>query len=107
MLKLKQIRQEKNLYQKDIAEKLNKTITCVCDWERGRTQPSIEDIVAIANFLGCTTDELLGREDYVTGNVVVQGTQLSVDEQQLIELYRALSVRDKAELIGFAKGLAF
>ena len=107
MLNLKQIRQERNLYQKDIAEKLNKTITCICDWERGRTQPSIEDIIALADYFGVTTDELLGRENFATGNVVITGTQLSEEERQLVDLYRALPPRDKAQLIGFAKGLTY
>lgn len=107
MLNLKQKRIENNLKQRDIAEALQKTVTCICDWERGRTQPSIEDIVALANYFQCSVDELLGREDYGTGNVVVQGATLTEDEKQLLELYRALPIRDKAELVGFAKGLAF
>lgn len=106
MLNLKQIRLERNLYQKDVAEKLNKTITCICDWERGRTQPSIDDIIALADYFGVTADELLGRENFATGNVVIEGIQLSEDEKQLVDLYRVLTLRDKAELIGFAKGLA-
>lgn len=36
MLKLKTIRQEQKLTQKEIANYLNKSITTICDWERGR-----------------------------------------------------------------------
>ncbi len=106
MLKLKEIRENKNVLQKDLAEAIQRTRACVSQWEVGKTEPSINDLNEIANYLQCTVDELLGREDYATGNVVIEGTQLSADEQQLLELYRMLTVRDKAELIGFAKGLA-
>lgn len=106
MLKLKEIREAKNVLQKDLADAIQRTRACVSQWEVGKTEPSINDMCAIANYLQCSVDELLGREDYATGNVVIEGTKLSADEQQLLELYRMLSVRDKAELIGFAKGLA-
>ena len=107
MLKLRELREEKGLYQKDIAQHLNKTVTCICDWERGRTEPGIDDLIRIADFFDTNVDYLIGRESYATGNVEIVGVQLTSDEQQLVNLYRALPARDRAELIGFAKGLAY
>ena len=107
MLKLKELREEKGLFQKDIAQHLNKTITCICDWERGRTEPGIDDLIRIADFFNVNVDYLIGRENYATGNVEIIGEQLSTEEQQLVNLYRALPMRDRAELLGFAKGLAY
>lgn len=107
MLKIKEFRIKKGINQKTLGEILNIGKGSISNWEVGRTEPSLECLIKLADYFQCTIDELLGREDYVTGDVVVQGTQLSADEQQLVELYRTLSIRDKAELIGFAKGLAF
>lgn len=90
MLNIKRIRQEHNLYQKDLAKILNKTITCICDWERGRTEPSIEDIIKLADYFQITTDELLGRENYATGVVEVMGEQLTEKEKQLLQRFRSL-----------------
>lgn len=106
MLRLKEFRISKGVDQKTLGEILNIGNGTISNWEVGRTEPSLEYLKKIADYFQCSVDELLGREDYATGNVVIEGTQLSVDEQQLLDLYRLLSVRDKAELIGFAKGLA-
>ena len=46
MLKIKEIRKEKNYTQKDLANFLNKSITTICDWERGRTEPSTDDLIS-------------------------------------------------------------
>lgn len=105
--KIKELREEKQISQYQLALALQLPRYILSNIEQGRTEPNLDYLVKLANFFGVTTDELLGREDYGTGNVVVQGTALTEDEKQLLELYRALPIRDKAELVGFAKGLAF
>ena len=107
MLKLRELRKERQITQQGLAKILNLSIQTISGYETGYAQPTIDTLVAMANYFQCSIDELLGREDYGTGNVVVHGTQLSEDEKQLIDLYRRLPLRDKAELVGFAKGLAF
>lgn len=106
MLKLKEFRINKQIDQKKLGEILNIGNGTISNWEVGRTEPSIDYLIKIADFFQCSVDELLGREDYITGNIIVQGIDLSSEEQQLIELYKTLTIRDKAELLGFAKGLA-
>lgn len=107
MLRLKEIREEKGLYQKDIARYLNKTVTCICDWERGRTEPGIDDLIRIADFFDINVDYLIGHENCTTEKIEIGDVQLTSEEQQLVDLYRALPTRDRAELVGFAKGLAY
>ena len=105
--KLKEYRLSRGLSQAALAKIINFSQSILCDWENEKSEPTASAIATVANYFQCSVDELLGREDYGTGNVVVQGAQLTEDEKQLLELYRTLPVRDKAELIGFAKGLAF
>lgn len=107
MLKLKELRISKGIDQKALGEILNIGNGTISNWEVGRTEPSIDYLIKIADYFQCSVDELLGREDYATGNVIIESAPLSVDEKQLVEIYRTLSMRDKAELIGFAKGLAY
>lgn len=107
MLKLRELRKDKQITQQELAKKLNLSIQTISGYETGYAQPQIETLIAMADYFGVTTDELLGRENFATGNVVITGTQLSEDEKQLVDLYRVLTLRDKAELIGFAKGLAY
>lgn len=105
MLKLKEIRQEKGLYQKDIAQMLNKTITCICDWERGRTEPSIQDLLQLANYFEVSTDYLLGRSNDI--GVIETNANLTSEETELLSLFNQMSFRDKNRLLGFAQGLIY
>lgn len=106
MLKLKEIRETKGILQKDLADAIQRTRACVSQWEVGKTEPSTADLCALADILQVSVDELLGREDYVTGNVVVQGAQLSQFESTLLAIVNALSRDDQFQVLGFAKSLA-
>lgn len=88
--KLKEIRTEKGYTQRYISEIVNKTITAVCDWERGRTQPSIEDLITISKVFDCSVDYLLGIED--ENGLIVQTTTnaLSTDEERILQNYRKI-----------------
>ncbi len=107
MIKLKELRENKQISMIQLAQAIGVSDAAISNWENAINEPKVSYLLKLADYFQCTVDELLGRDDYVTGDVVVQATQLSADEQQLVELYRTLTVRDKAELIGFAKGLAF
>lgn len=73
MLKLKELRQEKGLSQEQLALIINVKNYTVGNWEQKRSEPSIEDIIKLADYFQITTDELLGRENYATGVVEVMG----------------------------------
>ncbi len=62
--RLKELRLENKLTQKALAEKLNVTDDCIYFWEKGRSEPSIEQIIALAILFDTTTDYLLGKSDY-------------------------------------------
>ncbi len=62
--RLKELRTERNLTQKRLAEKLSTTDDCIFFWEKGRSEPSIDEILRLAAFFDVTTDYLLGRVDY-------------------------------------------
>ena len=49
--------------QKVLAKNIGRTEDCIHDWENGRSEPSIDDIIAIAQFLRVSTDFLLGNDD--------------------------------------------
>ena len=58
--RVKELRLENDLTQKELAKKLDTTNSAVCDWEKGRTQPDLEMLAKIAQLFGTTTDYLLG-----------------------------------------------
>lgn len=62
MIKLSELRNEKGLTQREIAKIFNVSQGTYNNWENGKTQPSIEQLVAIADFFGVSIDYLVGRE---------------------------------------------
>ena len=62
--RLKLLRSEKNLSQKQLAEILGTNNSSVCDWERGRSEPDIETLIKMVKFFGVSADYLLGIVDY-------------------------------------------
>ena len=52
-------RLQKGLRQEDMANELHITRQAYCNYENGQRMPSADMIVAIATFLGVSTDDLL------------------------------------------------
>ena len=107
MFRLKELRHEKQLTQKQLAEKLGVSQQVVGYYENGINQPAPDMLIQIANFFECSIDYLLGRSDDF-GNVTVQanGAQLSVDEQKLLDLFNTLSPTHKAQVLGYVQATA-
>ena len=61
--KLKELRLEKSLLQKQLAMDLGVTQACIGKWETGDREPSLNDLIKIAKYFGVSTDYLLGLED--------------------------------------------
>ena len=60
---LKELRQERNMTQKQLSAKLGVTDSSIRDWELRGRQPSYETLCEIAKILGVTVGQLLGVED--------------------------------------------
>lgn len=61
--KIKELRKEKKLRQKDLAELLNKSTTAVASWEQGLSEPNVNDIRLLCKIFNVSADYLLGLED--------------------------------------------
>ena len=61
--RVKELRIEHNLTQKQLADKLQTTNSSVCDWEKGRSQPDLQTLAKIAQFFQVSVDYLLGLKD--------------------------------------------
>ncbi len=59
---ISELRKEKGLTQKELAEKLNVTDKAVSKWETGRSAPDIALLTPLAEFLGVTVVEILQGE---------------------------------------------
>ena len=63
-MRLRELREEKGLYQIHLAKELNVSIKTISNWERGTREPDIATIIKLAKFFEVTTDYLLGVTDY-------------------------------------------
>ena len=61
MKRLKILRNEKNLLQKDVANAINVGRTTYVKYENGDSEPSMKILVQLANFFEVSTDYLLGK----------------------------------------------
>ena len=61
--RVKELRKELGLTQKQLAEKLQVSNSSVCDWEKGWTQPDLETLLSLAKFFKVSVDYLLGNAE--------------------------------------------
>ena len=62
--KLQELRKDKKLTQKEVAEKLAVTISTLSHWECNYQEPSFKDLVALCRFYEVSADYLVGLENY-------------------------------------------
>lgn len=86
--KLKSLRLEKKLTQKQVADRIGLAISAVSSYESGSRYPSYDVLVRLAHIFHVSTDYLLGMTD--KRNIDVTG--LADDEieivSQLVEMLR-------------------
>jgi methanogenic corrinoid protein MtbC1 len=63
--RLKELRKNAQLNQKDIAEAIGVAQTAIANYESGNRFPSEDKLIKLSDFFGITLDMLLGREDFI------------------------------------------
>ncbi len=58
---LKNLRVIRGVGQKQLADMLNTTVKTVSHWETGYSEPSIAQLIELADYFDVTLDELTGR----------------------------------------------
>ena len=61
--RLKQLRTVNHLLQRDLAEKINVSMDIVHNWEKGRSEPGLQDLINLAITLNTTIDYLVGKDE--------------------------------------------
>ena len=89
--KLKELRNDKGLTQKAMAEQLNISIPTLSHWECDYQEPAFKDLIMLSAYFNVTVDELLGiSEGGSIPTVAPMGDTYTTEERQLIEEYRKL-----------------
>lgn len=61
MLKLKEIRSERNLTQKQVADALGLSTIAIQNYENARRKPTYDVLIALADYFKISLDYLVGR----------------------------------------------
>lgn len=107
-MRLRELRKNRGLRQKDIAEKIGVSPQSYGYYENGINKPDPEMLIKLANFFQCSTDYLLGREDDF-GNITIQTEKpapLPPDTQELVNIYQALSPAHRSQILEYARYFA-
>ncbi len=99
--RLKNLRLEKNLTQKQVAQRLNISQQAYGQWETGKLNPKKETIQMFANFFNVSIDYLLGNTDNKDEEmqILLRGTLEGLTDEEKkqfeIEFKEFLKERDK------------
>ena len=61
--RIKELRKEKGLTQKQLAQLMSKSETGLASWEQGLSEPSVNDLRMLCKIFEVSADYLLGLED--------------------------------------------
>ncbi len=106
MQKLNDLREEKGITVEILAKAIGINVRTIFRWEAGESEITSNNLLALADYFGCTTDELLGRENYATGNIEIIGEKVADDEKEILAVYRALNADGKKAFLSMVKNLA-
>lgn len=93
--RLKALREQHDLEQKDMGKKLNITASAYGFYEQGRNEPSLETLVEIAKIFQVSTDYLLGlsnTEKLPVNYSISKDLTLSESELEVIRIMRGNSL---------------
>lgn len=63
MNRIKNLREELNMTQQELADKLEGAKSTVAMYEKGNRKPSLEVLIKLSNIFNCSIDYLLGKTD--------------------------------------------
>lgn len=100
MNRLKELRVETGLNQKEVAKILGIAQPTLSGWETGRTQIDYDNLIKAADYFNVTIDYLLGRtdENVITSAAAPAQEALTTQEETHIKKYRQLDTDGKEEI---------
>lgn len=83
--RLKQLRTESGLSQKELAKLMQVSPSIISSYETGERTPSLENLLSLSDVFKCTTDYLLGKESnlstFMIGNYELSRAQIDLLEK--------------------------
>lgn len=61
--RLKDLRAERNISQKELAELMHMSKMAISHWENGHSEPSIAQLILLSDFFEVSVDYLIGKNE--------------------------------------------
>ena len=61
---LRKLRKEYNLSQQKLSGYIDVTQQCISEWEKGNMEPTLSNLIKLADVFDVSIDFLAGRKDY-------------------------------------------
>lgn len=94
--KLKALREQNGLSQKELASKLGKSQETISSWENDRTYPKMAQLKELCNLYGCTYETLTGIKQHDAQDITFDDVLIRVSTFDLSELGR---LKDHVEVL--------
>ena len=98
MLRIAEAREARGYTQEQLAQAIGTTQQTIQRWESGQVTPRVDKVEDISRALGITMSFLLGIDD--------KKEQLSIQEQEIIDIMRNVTIEGKNQLMIYARGIA-
>jgi len=89
------LRESKNMKQKELADKLDLKPNAISRYEKGTSQPSIQTLIMIADIFAVSVDYLLGLSSIKNP---YSADKFTPKESEIITKYRKLSPENKIRI---------
>ena len=86
--KIRQLREERDWTQNDLAKKIDKSQKTISSWEKGRTNPKVKELHQLCDVFGCTYETLTGIKQHDTQDITFDDVLIRVSTFDLEELER-------------------
>ena len=91
MKNIKRLREERELSQQQLADKLSTSQQNIYKYERDITEPDISTLIRLADFFETSIDYIIGYTSIPHKIEPVEKFELNHDEAELMEKYRKLN----------------
>lgn len=105
MENLKKIREKKKVTQVRLSIAAEVSQETISAYESGKSYPSVETLIKIADFLGTSTDYLLGRINDDMPLLSIKKNGFDSMDLMLLETFDKMTKDKKNKVIGYIDGL--
>ncbi len=91
MIRIKELRNQKNISQQTLADALHVTQQSIYKYEHGLAEPDLDILIECARYFNTSVDYLIGVTDNPHRYEDYEASAITSDELKLIDHYRSFS----------------